>query len=186
LVNGFVFTKIGANDLNQCFHHDFCKKTIIKNMNPSKPLPHALRIRIVTRVSQPLAAVWKGFDQSLFKALAPPFPPVRVLRFDGCAKGDIVSLELNFILGKTQWTSLITDSKEASEECFFIDEGTKLPPFLAYWRHKHLMQAAPGGGTLIIDDIQFAAPFGLLSYVMYPALWLQFLYRKPIYKRLFK
>lgn len=143
-----------------------------------------MKIYIATEVNQSIQQVWKGFDLSLFKALAPPFPPVEVKVFDGCMKGNIVSLELNFIVAKQRWTSVITDQKNTEDEIYFVDFGTALPFFLKFWEHRHRI-VRKGKSAIIIDDITFKSPFLLLDYLLYPFLYLQFLYRKPIYKKLF-
>lgn len=98
--------------------------------------------------------------------------------------GDMVSLELNFILFKQVWTSAIIDQKTTETEIYFIDQGTKLPFFLKAWHHKHRL-IRQGEGTVIADEITFETPNRLLDYVMYPLMWAQFAYRKPIYRRAF-
>ncbi|SOD81421.1 SRPBCC family protein [Spirosoma fluviale] len=148
-----------------------------------------MRILLSTPVEQPLPAVWAGFDRSLFNQLSPPFPPVDVIRFDGCLPGDVVHLRLNFLLFRQDWISDITDQQTSDEEIFFIDQGVKLPFFLSYWQHRHRLQRLPQPGnnqTLVIDDITFKTGFLLTDYLFYPLLWLQFVYRKPIYKRVFR
>jgi ligand-binding SRPBCC domain-containing protein len=144
-----------------------------------------MKLMLRTPVNAPLATVWNGFDESLFKKLSPPFPPVKLVRFDGSQTGDVVSLELNFLLFKQKWTSLITDQRETEQEIYFIDEGRELPFFLSYWRHKHRLIRTEGNGTLIADEIEYRTPFILFDYLMYPLLRGQFAYRGPIYKRLF-
>ncbi|WP_247235385.1 hypothetical protein [Telluribacter sp. SYSU D00476] len=144
-----------------------------------------MRLHIHTPVSAPIRKVWEGFDKSLFLKLSPPFPPVRLLRFDGSHKGDTVSLELNFFLFQEQWTSLITEQESDQEEIFFIDKGIKLPFFLKYWRHKHRL-LRQGTGTVIADEIEYRTPFILFDYLMYPVFWAQFAYRKPIYRKVFQ
>ena len=145
-----------------------------------------MHLRLQTPVRQPLAQVWAGFDRKLFDQLAPPFPPVDVVRFDGCLTGDVVHLRLNFIVFKQDWISDIVDQQTTLDEIFFVDEGTKLPFFLRYWQHRHrLVRDTQTGGTLVIDDITFRTPTLLTDYLFYPLLWLQFAYRKPIYKRVF-
>jgi ligand-binding SRPBCC domain-containing protein len=145
-----------------------------------------MKITISTPVKQSIEEVWAGFDQKLFSKLAPPFPPVRLLRFDGSEVGNEVHLELNFIVFKQIWTSLIIQNVKTDKEIYFIDEGIKLPFFLTYWQHKHrivkIIAMKTGVHTRIIDEIEFKSPFGFL---LYPVLYLQFLYRKPIYKRIF-
>jgi ligand-binding SRPBCC domain-containing protein len=145
-----------------------------------------MRFVIQTEVSADLQKVWANFNENLFQALAPPFPPIRLLRFDGSLKNDEVHLELNFLLFKQVWISKITEQAEVKNEIYFVDEGIKLPFFLGYWRHKHLLLALSDGSTRITDDITFEAPVKALSWLLFPALYLQFLYRKPVYKRYFK
>lgn len=143
-----------------------------------------MHIKISTRVSAPFEKVMNGFDQNLFQRLNPPFPPVKLLRFDGSKKGDLVSLQLNFIFFKQNWTSEITDEHNSKGHFYFVDQGVELPFFLKQWRHKHVVNAVAGGSE-IVDDIYFRTPFRLFDIIMYPVLWLQFMYRKPIYKKYF-
>ncbi len=150
-----------------------------------------MRLLLQTSVRQPLPQVWAGFDRKLFDQLAPPFPPVEVVRFDGCLRGDVVHLRLNFIVFRQDWVSDIIDQQSTGmpdqpDEIFFVDEGTKLPFFLRYWHHRHrLVRDTQTGGTHIIDDITFRTPSLLTDYLFYPLMWLQFAYRKPIYRRVF-
>ncbi len=144
-----------------------------------------MNIKISTKVNQSLLKVWEGFNLELFSKLAPPFPPVEVKEFGGCLKGDKVHLELNFLLFKQDWISDIVDQKRTESEIYFIDEGTKLPFFLSYWQHRHRL-VKDDEGTMIIDDITFKTPTILTDYLFYPLMYLQFLYRKPIYKKVFE
>ena len=144
-----------------------------------------MNIKISTKVNQSLSKVWEGFNLELFAKLAPPFPPVEVKEVGGCLKGDKVHLELNFILFKQDWISDIIDQKRTESEIYFIDEGTKLPFFLSYWQHRHRL-VKNGESTIIIDDITFKTPTILTDYLFYPLMYLQFLYRKPIYKKVFE
>ena len=57
-----------------------------------------MKINVSTPVEQDIQYVWDNFNVKLFQALNPPFPPVKVLRFDGSEKGSEVHLELNFLL----------------------------------------------------------------------------------------
>ena len=147
-----------------------------------------MRIVLKTPVQQPLPDVWAGFTRSLFDRLAPPFPPVEVVRFDGCLPGDVVQLRLNFLLFRQDWISRIVDQQTTNDEIYFIDEGTQLPFFLAYWKHHHRLCRSEDAlnPTVIIDDITFRTPFLLTDYLMYPLMWLQFAYRKPVYRRVFR
>jgi ligand-binding SRPBCC domain-containing protein len=129
--------------------------------------------------------VREQFDEDLFKALNPPFPPVEVKRFDGCHTGDEVSLELNFILFRQQWTSLITEHGYSESGFYFIDEGKKLPFFLKKWKHRHGIVALTDG-TEIIDDISYTSGTLLSDIFLYPLLYLQFAMRKPVYQKYFR
>ncbi len=143
-----------------------------------------VRILIPTYVRQPIEVVWAGFDETLFRKLSPPFPPATLLRFDGSLPGDEVHVELNFFFFKQTWVSLITGQHESPEEIYFVDEGIELPFFLRTWRHKHRI-ARRGTGSCIIEEIEFRTPFLLMDYLLYPVLYGQFAYRKPIYRRVF-
>jgi len=143
-----------------------------------------MKINIATPVEENYLKVKEGFNETLFLKLNPPFPPVKLLRFDGSSKGDTVILELNFLFFKQQWISHITEDETNEHEFYFIDEGRKLPFFLKEWRHKHRIINA-GKYSIIKDEITFKAPFALLTLLLYPVLLLQFLYRKPVYKKIF-
>lgn len=144
-----------------------------------------VRIIIKTQVEQQWAEIQKGFNEELFLQLNPPFPKVKIAQFDGSKKGDQVSMELNFGLWKDHWTSLITHDKTHDSGFDFIDEGTKLPFPFRYWRHHHIVEKNITG-SVIIDDITFKSPLKLLDVLLYPLLYAQFLYRRPVYKRLFR
>ena len=148
-----------------------------------------MRLRLVTQVHQSLPTVWAGFNLALFERLNPPFPPVKVIRFDGCLRGDVVHLRLNFLLFQQDWISHIVDQQQTDTEIFFVDKGIQLPFFLSFWQHHHgllrVIDEKNGNQTSIIDDITFKTPFLLTDYILYPLLWLQFAYRRPIYRRVF-
>jgi ligand-binding SRPBCC domain-containing protein len=143
-----------------------------------------MKIQIKTKVDQDYLSVKNGFNEKLFNQLSPPFPPVKLIRFDGSEKGDIVSLELNFLLFRQIWKSEIIDDKTTDTEFYFIDVGVDLPFFLKKWRHKHRIMKAENG-SVIRDEIEYSGPFRLMTLLLYPALYLQFAYRIRIYKRIF-
>lgn len=144
-----------------------------------------MKIIISTYVTQAYEKVTEGFGRELLTALNPPFPPVKLLRYDGNKRGDEVYLQLNFLLFKQVWKSRITEDYKDEGKSYFIDEGIKLPFFLSHWRHKHLI-IKKDGGTIITDDISFRTPFFVLDLLIFPIMYLQFLYRKPIYKKYFR
>ncbi len=128
-----------------------------------------------------------GFTRALFVALAPPFPKLRLLRFDGCHTGDRVEIELDTLVKRLPWTSLIVDDGVQHDGThFFIDEGQVLPAPLRFWRHRHLIEPGPNGGSVVVDALEYRTASRLLDAVLYPAMWAQFAWRKPIYRRWFK
>lgn len=143
-----------------------------------------MRICITTAVKAPYQEVVQKFDQSLFQALSPPFPRLYLLRYDGNQPGDEVHVRLHFGFFHQTWKSRITAYESETGKIYFVDEGFGLPFFLRYWRHQHEIRQH-GTGSLIVDDITFRAPNRLLDYLCYPVLYLQFAYRKPIYRRYF-
>ncbi|MFT4854889.1 MAG: ligand-binding SRPBCC domain-containing protein [Algoriphagus sp.] len=143
-----------------------------------------MKIIIETPVNQDYLQVKEGFNETLFKKLSPPFPPVKLLRFDGSAKGGFVTLELNFIFFKQKWTSEIMEDQTTDKEFYFIDKGIELPFFLKKWTHKHRI-VKDKENSIIRDEIDYQAPFWILTWLLYPAMLLQFAYRKPIYKKIF-
>ena len=144
-----------------------------------------MKLKVKTKVNCPINSVWEGFTEELFLSLNPPFPPVKLLRFDGSLKGDIVSLELNFILFKQQWISEITEDYKEENKIGFVDKGVKLPFFLKKWQHHHLLVKDSESSTIIVDDIDFSTGTVLTDLLFYPSLLLQFLYRIPKYKSFF-
>lgn len=144
-----------------------------------------MTICIETAVEKNYLEVKAGFTEYLFKRLAPPFPPVKVLRFDGCTTGDQVALELNFLLFRQKWISLITEDGTDEKEFYFVDEGIELPFFLGKWNHRHRVISRQKG-SLIRDEIEYSGPYSWLTPLLFPVLWLQFWYRKPIYQKVFK
>ncbi|GAC1587669.1 MAG: hypothetical protein NVS3B25_03810 [Hymenobacter sp.] len=145
-----------------------------------------MHLTLRTAVGQPPAAVMAGFTRALFLALAPPFPKLELRRFDGCRRGDRVEIGLNAFGKRLAWTSLITDDGVRPDGThYFVDEGQRLPPPLRYWRHRHLVQPGPNNTSVIVDDLEYRTASALLDAVLYPIMWAQFAWRKPIYRRWF-
>lgn len=145
-----------------------------------------MQIRITTRVTMPLDRVIERFDRDFFLKLMPPFPPVRLLRFDGIRTGDEVHLELLMPPLKPQlWIGRIIEYQRTADELVFIDVGATLPFFLSSWHHRHIMKSV-AGGTSITDAITFQSSWRVFDFLLYPVMWCQFYYRKPIYRRLLR
>lgn len=146
-----------------------------------------MHLTLRTHVAPPPAQVMAGFTRELFLRLAPPFPQMRLHRFDGSRRGDQVEIELVVGPISQRWTSLITDDGiMPGGTHYFVDEGQKLPGPLRFWRHRHLMQPSPDGGTVIIDAVEYRTVSRVLDALLYPVMWAQFAWRRPIYRRLFR
>ena len=142
-----------------------------------------MKFCIKTSLLQSKDIVVSGFNKSLFDAVSPPFPPVKVIRYDGSQTGNIVELELNFFVFKQRWVSQIRDHGETKQTTWFIDEGTTLPFFLTYWRHTHKIHKTQTG-SVIEDHVEFKS-YPILDILLFPLLYLQFLYRIPRYRAFF-
>lgn len=145
-----------------------------------------MKLTITTTVRANYLSIKNDFTEELFLKLTPSFPPVRLLRFDGCKKGDIVTVELNFIFFKQKWTSHITADNTDDNIFEFTDEGTVLPFFLRSWKHHHQIHRIDDTKSRIVDAIEFSTSTLLTDYLLFPALWFQFLYRKPIYRKILR
>ena len=145
------------------------------------------RIYLKTLVQGKPSAIMARFDKSLFEHLTPPGAGVKLLRFDGSKKGDQVHIQMSLMLGliKQNWFAQITEDGENESSSWFVDEGTKLPFFLSKWRHRHVAEAAGPDSSYIIDDIHFRAPLMILDPFLYPVMWLQFAWRRPVYRKIF-
>lgn len=144
-----------------------------------------MEIRISTLVKGNYLEVLQQFDQELLEKLTPPGLQIKLLQYDGSKRGDIVHIRI-FILGfiMQEWVSEITDTGRDKRHAFFIDEGKTLPTFLRSWKHAHIVENHQENSK-IIDKIEFRTPFKLLDWAIFPLLYLQFAYRKPIYKKVF-
>lgn len=140
---------------------------------------------IETKVKGQPEVIFDRFDEQLFKALKPPGMTLDVLRFDGCQIGDQIHLCVG-LLGITQpWVSVITEVKRDPQECYFVDEGRKLPTPFFTWRHAHRIRKFDDQHSLIIEDIQYTCRPQFLEKVLSPLLKFQFSLRSSVYLKFF-
>jgi len=137
-----------------------------------------------TKVNGNYKEIMKRFDRQLFEALKPKGAKMEIVEFTGSKKGDTVHLRFLSPI-KAEWISKITEDYEDEKEAYFIDEGTKLPFPLSYWRHKHVVEKITEDTSYIVDDMSFKGPFFLITWLMYPAIYLGFYPRKKIYRSYF-
>ena len=144
-----------------------------------------MNIQLSTSVDGNYKDIMRQFDRKLFEALKPSLADMEIIEFTGSEKGDKVHIRFNSPI-KTEWISHIVDHGENESESFFIDEGVKLPFPLSYWKHKHIVRKITNETSYIIDDITFNGPNFLISWLLYPAIFMGFYPRKRTYKKYFR
>ena len=145
-----------------------------------------MRMVFETDIGLNYLAIKKLFDRDLFLSLTPPGAKINLIRFDGCAPGDEVHLELK-ALGMTQkWISVMTAEKQDEKEWSFVDEGKLLPWPLLEWKHHHRVLYLDDNSSKIIDDITFKCASPLMEAMMYPVLWSTFAIRPVRYRKFFQ
>jgi ligand-binding SRPBCC domain-containing protein len=144
-----------------------------------------MQMTIRTKVDQPYLKVKEGFDEKLFTSLNPPYPKVKLQRFDGCRRGDVVKMQLQFGFADQRWESLITDDDTTNAYFFFQDEGIHLPFFLNSWKHQHWVKKTNEGTSEIVDHVHYSSGSVLTDLLLYPVMKAQFLYRQPVYRKIF-
>ncbi len=144
-----------------------------------------MKLRITTKVEQDFRKVFSRFDLSLFNKLKPPLVSFKVIRFDGCKRGDKVELEIGMLWKKQFWRAVIVDDFDSECMIYFTDTGEILPKPLTYWKHKHIIEKCVDSSK-IIDDICYETGSKIVNFLLYPLIFMQFFYRKPIYKSYFR
>lgn len=143
-----------------------------------------MQIILRTKVPGYYTEIMQAFDRNLFEALKPKGAKMEIVEFTGSKKGDTVHLRFLFPF-KMEWISKITEDAVSPEEAYFIDVGTKLPPGLNSWKHRHVVKNIDSKQSWIIDDIQYRGVNRLLTILLYPILYLAFYPRKKIYRAYF-
>ena len=144
-----------------------------------------MKIKIITQVKGDTREIFSRFTRDLFLKLTPPWATVDLKRFDGSRKGDSVQLDVVMLgLIRQRWENYISGHMISENECFFTDEGVIMPPPIRFWRHHHVVRNS-GAGCEIVDDIEYKTGFILLDLLMYPVIWIQFAWRKSVYRKVF-
>lgn len=145
-----------------------------------------MKILLKTEVAGTVEEVFARFDNDLLLALNPPWVKMKFVHVDPPNQvGAIIHIKVWFLgLFRQEWKNYVSEYSPSPTQSFFVDEGQVMPGVLRAWRHKHIVQQK-GNHVEIVDDIHFRAPFLVLGWMMYPVLWFQFYYRKPIYRRIF-
>lgn len=144
-----------------------------------------ISIQVETLVPVPFQVVVDNFSEDLFQALAPAFPPSKLISFDGDSVGGLVEIRLGIPPLSQVWISEIISRSESEGLLAFVDKGIQLPPPLREWEHKHVVKSASGTETIIIDDITCTSGYGWMDTLLKPFILKMFQNRTPVYQRYF-
>lgn len=154
-----------------------------KNDEESR-LNYFMKILIKTKIEKNYQVLFSLFNIDLFKALKPPVMSLIVERFDGCKPGDEVHLRMDFFgFFKERWVSRITKEARTEYEVYFIDEGIVLPFPIKNWTHQHRIEKITELSSYVVDEIDYSSGNKFIDLLIYPGLFLMFLFRVPVYKR---
>ena len=143
-----------------------------------------MKILIETPIAKNFLEVFSLFNVKLFKALKPPLTDIDVIRFDGCAVGDEVHLQVKLLyLIKQNWKNKITSAHQNDHEASFTDEGLVIPTPMRSWKHVHTVRKVDDDHCVVVDDIDYTCGSEILDRMLYPVLWSMFKARGPVYIR---
>jgi ligand-binding SRPBCC domain-containing protein len=145
-----------------------------------------MKLYFETPLQSSFEKVRDKFNRELFLYLSPGFIPSKLLRFDGCKRGDEVHIRLGPEPIAQSWVSLITFEETNQSGWSFIDEGKILPWPLSYWKHHHRVDKKSSGECVVVDDIDFECSPFFLTPLIKPLLWCVFAIRPRRYKKFFK
>jgi len=124
-----------------------------------------MRVYTLTRKQElpiSLAEAWRFFatPENLAR-ITPPYMRFKIEHISEAERmyaGQIISYKL-FVLPyvPVRWTTEITHAKEQE---YFVDEQRSGP--YALWHHQHHFKETPGG-VLMIDEVNYAIPLGILG-----------------------
>jgi ligand-binding SRPBCC domain-containing protein len=111
-------------------------------------------------VPKPLEEVFSFFSRAEnLQRLTPPWLHFRIVSVDPqpVRKGTLIRYSLRWRIFPIRWT---TEIREWDPPNGFVDLQLKGPYKL--WHHQHRF-IGEAGGTRIIDEVQYALPFGMLG-----------------------
>ena len=129
--------------------------------------------------------VYSIFDFELLSALSPPFVKTEALVYEGNKTGDRIAFMLHSPLGRWNWTGRITENHISENVIYFTDEGEKMPLGLTAWKHTHKLIKSDKGCT-IEDRIVYQGKNHFHTVFIFPLIWSQFIYRKPLYEAIIR
>ena len=129
--------------------------------------------------------VYSVFDFRLLAALSPPMMKPEAKLYEGNKHGDQLHFLIRTPIGRFPWKGKVTEENISENEIYFVDEGIEMAFGMRAWKHKHRL-IKTNEGTLIRDEVFFDTKNPVLKYVLLPGVWMQFLYRKPLYEKIVK
>jgi ligand-binding SRPBCC domain-containing protein len=114
-------------------------------------------VQFSTSIPYPIADVTACFNQNLFSFLAPAFPRLKILRYDGQKKDDRIEIELDFGLWRSLWVAHIVRTWQTDDAWGFEDVGGPLPFPFTTWQHQHKLDKISQTETLVTDFVGFRA-----------------------------
>ncbi len=123
------------------------------------------------------------FDFSFLSELSPPMMKPEAVVYEGNRPGAKIHFRLKTPFGKKDWKGEINGYGETPDEIWFSDEGKEIPFGIKTWHHKHRLIKTEYG-TKIRDEVEVTFKNALLTPLLAPGIWLQFLYRKPLYSKI--
>lgn len=158
----------------------------VPQLFPANGVDEDMRLMLKTRVRGNYKKVFAGFDHTLLLKLTPPGMKVELLHADPPEKvGGRIRLKVTiFGILRQNWENEFSSYELREDECHFVDTGLTMPFPVRLWRHDHRV-LRDGENAIILDDVTFGSGFFLMDWLLYPIMWLQFKYRKPIYQKHF-
>ena len=122
--------------------------------------------------------LWKFFcDPNNLQKIMPPEMEIQMIGVmdQHIHAGQIIEYQVKVpLLGRKKWVSEI----KAVEDGFCFTDVQKVGPY-KYWEHKHIFQEE-GEGALLIDEIQYDLPLGIMGFL--GNMWLVNRTLKKIFK----
>lgn len=118
------------------------------------------RFRRATYLDVPRERVWDWHARAgALQRLLPPWQDVRLVSRDPrLENGSRATLELGLGPVRKRWVAVHRDVVPGEG---FVDEQ-ETGPFES-WRHEHRFDAADGGGTMLVDEVEYELPLGSLG-----------------------